>query len=268
MTPEHAMLGPWTGGWSPSETRLFPGMIAVLLAVLALVPPVCAVRWLYVAVLLFAVECSFGLNGWLYPLLHDWLTPFKGLRAPGRFGILVLLGVSVLAAYGVARVLSRTPANWRRPLAVLLGGVMMLEYQTAPVYMETLPVDPPDVYRWLAREPRGTVTIEYPLPRPEAVPLHDPWYKDFSTMHWQPLLNGYSGHYPPSYIQLLESQRKFPDDASIAVLRARGVKAIIVHVNGYHLHSTYENTTSGPGIPIRCPADGHLEGSPRRSARL
>ena len=118
VTPDHEMLGRWTGGWSSSETRLFPGMIAVLLAVLALVPPVCSVRWLYVAVLVFAIECSFGLNGRLYPLLHDWLTPFKGLRAPGRFGILVLLGVSVLAAYGVARVLSRTPANWRRPLAV------------------------------------------------------------------------------------------------------------------------------------------------------
>jgi hypothetical protein len=245
VTPDHAMLGRWTSGWSSSETRLFPGMIAVLLAALALVPPVCSVRWLYFAVLLFAVECSFGLNGRLYPLLHDWLTPFKGLRAPGRFGILVLLGVSVLAAYGVSRVLVRTPANWRRPLTLLLGGVMLLEYQTAPAYMETLPVETPDVYRWLAREPRGTVTIEYPLPRPEAPPLQDPFYMYFSTMHWQPLLNGYSGHYPVSYIRLLESQRKFPDDASIAELRARGVKAIIVHANGYHVKRMFDDATSG-----------------------
>lgn len=245
VTPDNAMLGPYTGRWSPSETRLFPGMIAVLLAVLALVPPVCSVRWLYVAVLVFAIECSFGLNGRLYPLLHDWLTPFKGLRAPGRFGILVLVGVSVLAAYGVARVLSRTPASWRRPLAMLLGGVMMLEYQTAPVYMETLPVNPPDVYRWLAREPPGTVTIEYPLPRPEAVPLNDPFYMYFSTMHWQPLLNGYSGHYPVSYVEMLKTQRTFPDEASIAVLKARGVRAIIVHENGYLLPHMYDDATKG-----------------------
>jgi hypothetical protein len=123
--------------------------------------------------------------------------------------------------------------------------VMMLEYQTAPAYMETLPVNPPDVYRWLAREPRGTVTIEYPLPRPEAVPLNDPLYMYFSTMHWQPLLNGYSGHYPVSYIDLLKSQRTFPDDASMAVLRARGVKAIIVHANGYHLQRMFEDATKG-----------------------
>jgi hypothetical protein len=245
VTPEHAMLGKWTGNWSPSETRLFPGIMALLLLALALVPPVCSVRWLYVAVLVFAVECSFGLNGRLYPLLHDWLTPFKGLRAPGRFGILVLLGVSVLAAYGAARVLSRTPAGWRRPLALLIGGVMMLEYQNGPAYMETLPVDPPDVYRWLAREPHGTVTIEYPLPRPDALPLQEPFYMYFSTMHWQPLLNGYSGHYPPSYIQMLESQRKFPDDASIAMLRARGVKVIIVHANGWHKRSQYDDATGG-----------------------
>jgi hypothetical protein len=245
VTPEHAMLGEWTGDWSPSETRLFPGMIAVLLLALALIPPVSSERWLYLAVLVFAVECSFGLNGRLYPLMHDWLTPFKGLRAPGRFGILVLLGVSVLAAYGAARVLSRTPAGWRRPLALLLGGVMMLEYQNGPAYMETLPVDPPDVYRWLAREPHGTVTIEYPLPRIDALPLQDPIYMYFSTMHWQPLLNGYSGHHPASYIQMLRSQKNFPDDASIAALRARGVKAIIVHANGWYKRSQYDDATNG-----------------------
>ena len=122
---------------------------------------------------------------------------------------------------------------------------MMLEYQNGPAYMETLPVDPPDVYRWLAREPRGTVTIEYPLPRPDALPLLDPYYMYFSTMHWQPLVNGYSGHYPPSYIEMLESQRTFPDDASIAALRARGVKAIIVHANGYEKRSQYDDATNG-----------------------
>jgi hypothetical protein len=245
VTPEHGMLGRVTGNWSGSETRLFPGAMALLLVVIAFVPPVCSVRWLYLAVLVFAVECSFGLNGRLYPLLHDWLTPFKGLRAPGRFGILVLLGVSVLAAYGAARVFTRTPANWRRVLALLIGGVMMLEYQNGPLYMERLPVETPDVYRWLAREPHGTVTIEYPLPRPEALPLQDPFYMYFSTMHWQPLVNGYSGHYPPSYIRLLESQRKFPDDASIAALRERGVQAIIVHNNGYHLRRQYDDAISG-----------------------
>ena len=236
--------------------------------VLALVPPVCAVRWLYVAVLVFAMECSFGLNGRLYPLLHDWLTPFKGLRAPGRFGILVLLGVSVLAAYGAARVLSRTPANWRRPLALLIGGVMMLEYQNGPAYMETLPMETPDVYRWLAREPRGTVTIEYPLPRPDALPLKEPFYMYFSTMHWQPLLNGYSGHYPPSYIRLLESQRKFPDDASIAELRERGVQAIIVHATSITCTSTTRTSTKGLEARIRRPPDRHLERSPRRGESL
>jgi hypothetical protein len=77
------------------------------------------------------------------------------------------------------------------------------------------------------------------------MPLWDPWYMYFSTMHWQPLLNGYSGHYPRSYIQLLESQRKFPDDASIAALRARGVKAIIVHADAYHLRKQFEDATNG-----------------------
>lgn len=239
VTPEHAMYGSWSGGWSESEKRLFPGFVAIVLVVLAFVPPICSTRWIYLAVLAFAVEASFGLNGWLYPVLRAWLTPFQGLRVPGRFGILVLLGVGVLAAYGAARVLRVTPAAWRRPLAILLGGVMMLEYQMAPAYMEALPTEPPSVYRWLAREPKPTVTIEFPLPDPFALPAQEPFYMYFSTMHWQPLLNGYSGHYPPSYFTLLDEMKEFPSDRAMDWLRARSVTAIIVHERFFEKPDAY-----------------------------
>jgi hypothetical protein len=242
VPPENALYGPLTGKWSGPETRLFPGVVALVLLALAFVPPVCSTRWLYLVVLAFAVEASFGLNGRLYPWLHAWLTPFQGLRAPGRFGILVLLAVGVLAAHGASRVLRVTPAQWRRPLTVLLGGVMMLEYQMGPSYMESLPVDPPPVYRWLAREPPHTVTIEFPVPQPEWVPYHDAWYMYFSTMHWQPLVNGYSGHYPPSYMEFLKRLKPFPSEETLDVLRERGVQAIIVHEALYERPNEYTRT--------------------------
>jgi Dolichyl-phosphate-mannose-protein mannosyltransferase len=238
VTPDNAMLGPYTGSWSDPEKRLFPGGVAILLVVLAFVPPICSVRWLYLAVLAFAVEASFGLNGRLYPLMHEYLRPFQGLRVPGRFGILVLLAVGVLAAYGAAWILRRTPTNWRRPLTVLLGGVMVLEYQLGPQYMEALPIEKPAVYRWLAREPK-TVTIELPTPDPGSLPFMDPFYLYFSVMHWQPLVNGYSGHYAPSYIRLLHRLRKFPDEQSVDALRQHGVNTMIVHAAFYEKEKDY-----------------------------
>jgi hypothetical protein len=54
-----------------------------------------------------------------------------------------------------------------------------------------------------------------------------------STFHWFPLVNGYSGVYPPSYVNRLERLRDFPGDTSIWQMRADGVKYVIVHASGY-----------------------------------
>jgi hypothetical protein len=50
-----------------------------------------------------------------------------------------------------------------------------------------------------------------------------------SIFHWQPMLNGYSGFYPRSYLELLEKQLTFPDDASVDYLKQRGVDLIVLH---------------------------------------
>jgi hypothetical protein len=44
-----------------------------------------------------------------------------------------------------------------------------------------------------------------------------------------PLLNGYSGYYPPSYLTMLTSLRHFPDDAAVTLLRQRGARYVVVH---------------------------------------
>ena len=54
-----------------------------------------------------------------------------------------------------------------------------------------------------------------------------------STFHWMPLLNGYSGFYPPSYLRRLARLASFPDQESVASLRRENVKYVIVHQDGY-----------------------------------
>jgi hypothetical protein len=48
-------------------------------------------------------------------------------------------------------------------------------------------------------------------------------------MHWRPMLNGYSGFYPRSYLQLLLDMRSFPDTRSLRILRQRGATILILH---------------------------------------
>jgi hypothetical protein len=50
-----------------------------------------------------------------------------------------------------------------------------------------------------------------------------------STVHWQPILNGYNGFFPQSFLDLTEQAKRFPDEASIEYLKKREVDLIIVH---------------------------------------
>ncbi len=54
-----------------------------------------------------------------------------------------------------------------------------------------------------------------------------------STFHWKPLVNGYSGFYPSSYIRRLTDVQGFPDKRSIGTLKRAGVTYVIVHLALY-----------------------------------
>ena len=57
----------------------------------------------------------------------------------------------------------------------------------------------------------------------------DPTYMYFSTWHWQSLVNGYSGFFPPSYQHLTKALETFPDDGSIQEMKAHGTRYLLVH---------------------------------------
>ena len=50
-----------------------------------------------------------------------------------------------------------------------------------------------------------------------------------STWHWQPIVNGYSGFFPKTFIELAEHTASFPDDRSIEYLKRRGVDLLVIH---------------------------------------
>ena len=50
-----------------------------------------------------------------------------------------------------------------------------------------------------------------------------------STFHWQPIVNGYSGFYPRSYIDLLGVMSDFPAGPVVAELKRRRVDLIVLH---------------------------------------
>jgi hypothetical protein len=85
----------------------------------------------------------------------------------------------------------------------------------------------PPAYDALAQEPHAVVVV-MPFPTPAQWFLNSS-YMVYSTRHWHPMLNGYSGFRPSSYAASYDATRGFPSDASLIGLHERGVTHIVVH---------------------------------------
>jgi hypothetical protein len=222
----NVLFGPLTAKWGGQERELFMGIAVPLLALIGLWPPLSAVRIAYALGFLLAFEMSLGLNGMLYPWLHTYILPYRGLRAPARMAMVVGFSLAILSGYGAARLCRLVRSRFAVLATVaLLATLIFFEYRSTPVLKQVW-ASPPPVYDAL---PGGSqnVLLELPLLAPDIA--IEPIYMYFSTFHWNRLVNGYSGFSPPSYHQLLEAMAGFPDDNSLAELRRRGVTHVIVH---------------------------------------
>jgi hypothetical protein len=230
-TPDNRIYG--DAFENPPERRLFPGIVPVLLAIAAVFPrPRTGAAVVYLIAFVAAFEMSLGFHGYMYRFLYEHVPVFAGLRAPARLGIFVIVFLAILAAQGHAALHDAVPPAARRAFAVLVSCVLLLEYSVSPLQLVPYENTPPQVYEFLARLPSGVVT-EFPVPLKNAVPGPDARYTYMSTFHWKPLVNGYSGYHPPSYLRRLDHLQSFPDASSIDVLRRTGVSYIIVHLSSY-----------------------------------
>ena len=224
----NALYGKVFARFMDPERRLFPGFVAVALALVGLWPPLSPARLAYGLGLLLAIDVSFGLNGIVYRGLYDYFLPFKALRIPARMGLMTGFSLAVLGGYGAARLAvllrSRTLA---RAMFVGVGVLMLAEYASRPLELWTAPREPPPSYADLLHD-RGdsptAVLFEFPT-----LVTSDPTYLYYSTFHWQYLVNGYSGFFPPSYRSLRRAVAGFPDETSIAEIKMHGVRYIVVH---------------------------------------
>jgi hypothetical protein len=226
----------WLWGWtSPmfrgDELHLFPGVIAILLALagLALAPRRTAI--IYGSILLLGMELSLGLNGRLYSFLLDYVSPLQGLRAPARASIFAFAALAVLAGFGMRALRLKRLEGRRLMTASVVVGALCIEFGSAPMRLQPAPRTPP-LYRFLAQLPQGAVA-EFPMPPPGGASAYNTLYMFSSIAHWYPLVNGYSGFIPEHYQQTMRSMSGFPDSASLKRLREIGARYVIVHSHGY-----------------------------------
>src|SRR4029077_5509166 len=65
----------------------------------------------------------------------------------------------------------------------------------------------------------STAIVELPFYDTRFAALHAPYMLN-STLHWQPIVNGYSGFQPRSFAEHAEALRGFPDARALDLLKA------------------------------------------------
>jgi hypothetical protein len=216
---------------SSSTTSLFPGIAAVSLTAFAIASKV-AIRDPRARLCLALGACgfllSFGPSLPGYALLYRALPVLHAVRAPVRFGYLAVIAAAMLAGFGLAAIRRTWSARSSGAIAAVALALAVLEPFRAPLYLPKAdPIRP--IYREL-RDVPDAVVVELPLPHPWAV-FHNAKYMLNSTLHWKPMVNGYSGFLPNSYRQHYDQLASFPDEHSIAALRHLGVTHLFVHTD-------------------------------------
>ena len=241
-----------------AERALFPGMMPVALAVAGAAPPVSAIPLIYTAALAVSFDGSLGLNGLSYPAMYRWISPFRGLRSPARFAALVALTLAILAGFGARRVLAwRTSRTYRDLAFATLIALVLIEAWPAlrlrPVWLE-----PPTLYEVMKYVP-NVVLAEMPMPPDDA---GNTLFMYFSTWHWLPSVNGYSGFVPKSYQDLRRDLALFPASEAVDALRRRGVTHVTVNCGIGYAGCTELMDAMRRARRLRLTADTQWNGQP------
>ncbi len=225
--------------------NLFPGLVAIVLAIFGLITSRTPIKTFLVSLLFVSFLLALGPRLYLtsqqatdislpYRWLYEIFSTLRALRAPVRFDALINFSLAALAGLGAARVLekfSRKGAEPQRNSFIALGIVAFigLEYLSLPAAnIVTLPVahEIPEVYKWLAQQPRGVV-LELPMMGPNEENELDISTQYFTTYHWQKTPDGYSGFIPPRRGEIAYEMENFPSPRASRLLQILDVQYVI-----------------------------------------
>jgi len=152
------------------------------------------------------------------------------MRAYQRFGILVMLSVSVLAGIGLSDILKKTgKMKWRLGFSGLVIVLVLFEFWNWPPYRVTDVSRTPPVYEWLAEQPGDFIIAEYPLSSDISFKYY--YYLFWQRIHRKPLINGAM---PGTYAEKVRKEIvNIADPRTAGILRWLGAKYVIFHPDKY-----------------------------------
>jgi hypothetical protein len=220
----------WSGQYFRAD-GLFPGIVGLALTLFAVVSGVALKDRRARMALAFGIAgfaLSFGPAFPLYGLLYKVFPPMAAIRGAARWGQIFLVAVALLAGFGLAALQKRIKQAWVLPLSIALVIAANVEALRAPIGFS--PADwyegVPPIFTKL-NTPEPEVVIIFPFYSPNDL-FMNARYMLVSTAFWKPLVNGYSGYMPTSYIRHTQNLGGFPDARSLRYLKELGVTRVLV----------------------------------------
>jgi hypothetical protein len=212
------------------EQQLFPGLTVLLAAAFGLF---CGwrsgARPLVVASITLVATgfvLSLGPEGFrrLYAAVHETVYGFQAIRAPARFAVVAMLGLTLLASVGVREFAARTRrTSAGRWVPVVLPALVLLESLNATLSFVPAPPRQTAIGQWLAREPTPGAVLHWPLTFETA---NTPFMVQ-SLEHGRPIVNGYSGQRPAFFSTVVEALADLPSPGALAILRDFDVRFVV-----------------------------------------
>jgi hypothetical protein len=235
----------WIGSgprWIWGERTVFVGWTALALA---LVGGAVAARsrprlvGFYLIVTLGAFALSLGPSvtradaGWRVFDLLALVPGVAGLRAPARFALLVLFGMSVFVALAVAALQKRCSPRVAASAAAVFLTMMLSEW-----FVVGFPLGKPQPFEIAAihrvpelQQARALVSLPDYRGTPEWYFGSD--YLFYSMVHWRPIVNGFGRAEPPGHSSVVSHMRAFPGPNNVRTMRRLGIEYLILHGDRY-----------------------------------
>jgi len=178
-------------------------------------------------------------------LLYLFLPFFSAMRVWSRFGLITMLGVSVLAGCGLQRLLQKRPqvdiltvrsVRWgvgarSRPallVATVLFALVVLEFAVFPYALGWCSVQPRPVDAWLASQEEDFSIMEFPV---VAAMSGRSLYA--MRTHGKKVAFGYGTFFPRAFNEQRGVLDSFPSEESIALLKHWAVRYVLVRSRSY-----------------------------------
>ncbi len=187
-------------------------------------------------------EASVPLPGRLF---FEYLPLYSSMRVPMRFGVYMILAVSLLGSFGAEHLL----ASLSRPVHRLAVGsllVLLVVVDFLPKSAPMFEVRARAVDTWLRGQPGMGAVAQFPFDLSE-----DQYHIYYTSVHRKPFLGGMFNAFPPAQYQRIRPILSgFPNEESALVLKELGVQYVLVSGPSYLDFPDVEAEILGLGL---CP---------------